>query len=43
MRALGWVQRFGAGIVIARKLLGERLSFAVQATVVIAKIRLEVT
>jgi ATP-dependent DNA helicase RecG len=43
MRALGWVQRFGAGIVIARKLLGERLSFDVQATVVIAKIRLEVT
>lgn len=43
MRALGWVQRFGAGIVIARKLLGARLSFDVQPTVVIAKIRLETT
>jgi len=41
MRALGWVQRFGAGIVIARKVLGTRLSFDVQPTVVIAKIRLE--
>ncbi|MBS3964584.1 MAG: putative DNA binding domain-containing protein [Methylomonas sp.] len=43
MRALGWVQRFGAGIVIARKVLGARLSFDVQATAVIAKIRLETT
>lgn len=41
MRALGWVQRFGAGIGIARKALGERLSFMVQPSVVIAIIRSE--
>lgn len=41
MRALGWVQRFGAGLVIARKNLGARLSFDVQPTVVIAKVRAE--
>lgn len=40
MRALGLVQRFGSGIVIARKMLGARLSFEVQPTVVVAKIRL---
>lgn len=39
MRALGWVQRFGAGIAIARKALGDRLSFEVQPTVVIARIQ----
>ena len=43
MRALGLVQRFGSGIVIARKMLGSRLSFEVQPTVVIVKIRLEKT
>jgi len=41
MRALGLVQRFGAGILIARKALGARLSFEVQPTVVIAIVRLE--
>lgn len=30
MRALGYVQRFGAGISIARKALGERLRFEVE-------------
>lgn len=30
LRALGFVQRFGAGIAIARKLLGTRLDFQVQ-------------
>ncbi|WP_297478103.1 ATP-binding protein [Ferrovum sp.] len=30
LRALGFVQRFGAGIAIARKALGERLRFEVQ-------------
>ncbi len=30
LRALGFVQRFGAGITIARKALGERLHFEVQ-------------
>lgn len=30
LRALGFVQRFGAGIVIARKALGDRLRFEVQ-------------
>ncbi|MDR2880493.1 MAG: putative DNA binding domain-containing protein [Azoarcus sp.] len=39
MRALGFVQRFGFGINIARRELGERLSFSVQPTVVIATIR----
>lgn len=43
MRAMGWVQRFGAGIGIARKVLGTRLSFDVQPTVVIARILLETT
>jgi hypothetical protein len=38
---LGWVQRFGAGIAIARKRLGARLVFDVQSTVVIAKVFLE--
>lgn len=41
MRALGWVQRFGAGLAIARKALGARLSFDVQPTVVIACIKAE--
>lgn len=30
LRALGYVQRFGAGIAIARKALGDRLGFEVQ-------------
>jgi ATP-dependent DNA helicase RecG len=30
LRALGFVQRFGAGIAIARKALGPRLRFEVQ-------------
>ncbi|MFA7505467.1 MAG: ATP-binding protein [Burkholderiaceae bacterium] len=41
MRALGWVQRFGAGLAIARKALGARLSFDVQPTVVIARVKAE--
>lgn len=36
LRALGYVQRFGAGIAIARKLLGNRLRFEVQPGVVAA-------
>ncbi len=36
LRALGYVQRFGAGISIARRLLGERLRFEVQAGFVAA-------
>ncbi len=36
LRALGYVQRFGAGIAIARKALGERLRFEVQPGVVAA-------
>lgn len=36
LRALGYVQRFGAGIAIARKALGQRLHFEVQAGVVAA-------
>lgn len=39
LRALGYVQRFGAGIAIARKELGERLRFEVQPGVVAAIIR----
>jgi len=34
LRALGYVQRFGAGIAIARKHFGKRLSFQVQPGVV---------
>ena len=41
MRALGLVQRFGAGITIARKALGTRLNFSVQPSVVIAVVRAE--
>jgi len=41
MRALGLVQRYGSGIAIARKALGDRLSFVVQPGAVIAKIRAE--
>lgn len=41
MRALGLVQRFGVGIDIARKALGNRLSFEVQPGVVIAIVRTE--
>ena len=41
LRALGFVQRFGAGIAIARRLLGDRLRFEVQpghvATIVYRK------
>lgn len=36
LRALGYVQRFGAGIAIARKALGSRLRFEVQPGVVAA-------
>lgn len=36
LRALGFVQRFGAGIAIARKALGERLRFEIQAGFVAA-------
>lgn len=43
MRALGWVQRFGAGIGIARKALGNRLSFLVQPSLVIAIVRAQST
>ncbi|MFA5521113.1 MAG: ATP-binding protein [Castellaniella sp.] len=39
LRALGYVQRFGAGIAIARKALGERLRFEVQPGVVAAIIQ----
>lgn len=39
LRALGYVQRFGAGIAIARKALGQRLHFEVQAGVVAAIIQ----
>lgn len=39
LRALGYVQRFGAGIAIARKALGERLRFEVQPGFVAAIIR----
>ncbi len=41
LRALGFVQRFGAGIVIARKALGERLRFEVQPGFVAAIIARE--
>lgn len=39
LRALGYVQRFGAGIAIARKALGQRLQFEVQAGVIAAIIQ----
>lgn len=39
LRALGYVQRFGAGIAIARKTLGQRLRFEVQPSVVAAIIK----
>lgn len=39
LRALGYVQRFGAGIAIARKALGQRLHFEVQPGVVAAIIQ----
>ena len=39
LRALGFVQRFGAGISIAKKELGERLTFDVSASAVAAIIR----
>lgn len=42
LRALGYVQRFGAGIAIARKALGQRLQFEVQAGVVAAIIQAEI-
>ena len=42
LRALGYVQRFGAGIAIARKALGERLRFEVQPGFVAAIIRGEI-
>lgn len=43
LRALGYVQRFGAGIAIARKALGQRLRFEVQAGVVAAIIQGEIS
>lgn len=43
LRALGYVQRFGAGIAIARKELGSRLRFEVQSGVVAAIIEGAVT
>jgi len=43
LRALGYVQRFGAGIAIARKELGSRLRFEVQPGVVAAIIEGAVT
>lgn len=39
MRALGFVQRFGAGLPIARKALGDRLSFEIQPSFVAAIVR----
>jgi ATP-dependent DNA helicase RecG len=39
LRALGYVQRFGAGIAIARKALGDRLSFQVEPGFVAAIIK----
>lgn len=41
LRALGYVQRFGAGIAIAKKHFGARLSFQVQPGVVAALIHRE--
>lgn len=41
LRALGYVQRFGAGIAIARKELGERLRFEVQPGFVAAIVMAE--
>jgi ATP-dependent DNA helicase RecG len=41
MRALGLVQRFGAGITIARKSLGNRLGFMVQPGMVTAIVHAE--
>lgn len=41
LRALGYVQRFGAGIAIARKRFGARLSFQVQPGVIAAVIAKE--
>lgn len=41
LRALGYVQRFGAGIAIARKALGARLRFEVQPGHVAAIVALE--
>lgn len=39
LRALGYVQRFGAGIAIARKALGDRLQFEVQLGFVAAIVK----
>jgi len=39
LRALGYVQRFGAGIAIARKALGDRLSFQVEPGFVAAIVK----
>jgi ATP-dependent DNA helicase RecG len=39
LRALGYVQRFGAGIAIARKALGERLRFEVQPAFIAAIVK----
>lgn len=43
LRALGYVQRFGAGIAIARKALGLRLTFQVQPGVVAAIVQAELS
>jgi ATP-dependent DNA helicase RecG len=43
LRALGYVQRFGVGIAIARKALGERLDFIVSQRSLAAIIRREMT
>jgi ATP-dependent DNA helicase RecG len=42
LRALGFVQRFGAGLAIARKALGARLRFEVQPGFVVAIVNREV-
>jgi hypothetical protein len=39
LRALGYLQRFGAGMAIARKVLGPRLSFEVQPGFVAAIVK----
>ena len=42
MRALGLIQRFGYGFTIARKALGERLSFDVRPSLVVAVVRAQI-
>ncbi len=43
LRALGFVQRFGAGLAIARKVLGGRLQFDVQPGFIVAMVAGEAT